>query len=302
MEKQILTEQECTRLYIRYFDVELNSVTNLPEPVGVISFNEPLPKGIEIIPVVYITNECLKKCHTGNMPDVGAKILRLIQSVSDHSRISFPEIQIDCDWSDGTRDKYFSLLKSIHNALHTQKKMLSATIRLHQIKYRERTGIPPVDRGMLMFYNMGKLEASEAGNSIYDSSLANKYVGRLNEYPLPLDAALPIFGWVIQIRDNQIIALLPKRLITELPGDSSFIQYGTNKFTAKHSFFLHGSYIMKDDVLRIEAIQPGTTITAAKQLSSNLKTRPGVITLFDLDTNNLKKYHEDDFKKIYNFF
>jgi hypothetical protein len=71
-------------------------------------------------------------------------------------------------------------------------------------QYRERTGVPPVDRGMLMFYNMGKLSAEPGARSIYDADAAERYLARVGEYPLPLDLALPIWSWTVQVRDGAI--------------------------------------------------------------------------------------------------
>ena len=80
--------------------------------------------------------------------------------------------------------------------------MLSATIRLHQVKYYKQAGIPPVDRGMLMFYNMGKLNALTAENSIYNSNDAAGYIETVDDYPLKLDLALPAFSWAVHFRNS----------------------------------------------------------------------------------------------------
>ncbi|MGG2305049.1 hypothetical protein ACE4Z6_26875, partial [Salmonella enterica] len=92
--------------------------------------------------------------------------------------------QIDCDWTLGTKEKYFSLLKRIKERMALP---LSCTIRLHQVKYQAKTGVPPVDRGMLMYYNMGHVEGATETNSIYDPANADKYVSYVKDYPLPLD-------------------------------------------------------------------------------------------------------------------
>jgi hypothetical protein len=50
------------------------------------------------------------------------------------------------------KDNY---LKFIAVFKKLSKKKLSATIRLHQVKYFKKTKIPNVDSGVLMYYNMG---------------------------------------------------------------------------------------------------------------------------------------------------
>ena len=46
---------------------------------------------------------------------------------------------------------------------------MSATIRLHQVKYRADTGVPPVDRGMLMAYNLLPPDQAGERSSILDN-------------------------------------------------------------------------------------------------------------------------------------
>ena len=91
------------------------------------------------------------------------------------NHLKFKELQIDCDWTESTRDKYFHLLSTLRNELERNKQIISATIRLHQVKYAAITGIPPVHRGMLMYYNMGKINATD-NNSVYDKKIAEKYI------------------------------------------------------------------------------------------------------------------------------
>jgi hypothetical protein len=118
------------------------------------------------------------------------------------------ELQIDCDWTDLTRAAFFDFVTELRVLVHREGALLSATIRLHQVKYRERTGVPPVDRGMLMFYNMGGITADADTRSIFDRARAESYLARLPEYPLPLDAALPIWSWTVHTRGDRVVGLL----------------------------------------------------------------------------------------------
>ena len=186
--------------------------------------------------------------------------------------------------------------------LHQQKKTISTTIRLHQIKYPERTGIPPVDKGMLMFYNMGKIDAHAVNNSIYNDNDAGKYAGSVTKYPLPLDVVLPVFGWVIHIRDGKVIGLLNKSFIEELPHNSWFKYNSGDTYISTNAFFLHGTYFMKDDVLKIERVLPDNCLKAARKASGSLKSEKRTVSLFDLDSLNISNYHEKDFEKIFTCF
>ena len=173
---------------------------------------------------------------------------------------------------------------------------------LHQIKYSSRTGIPPVDRGMLMFYNMGKINALDNLNSIYNDKDAGKYTGAIKTYPLPLDVVLPMFGWVVHIRDNKITGLLNEEMITELGTDKRFKAWGKNSFSATESFFLHGNYFMKGDLLKIEESDAQLCREAALKAASNLNNTSRTVSVFDFDSLKITKYNEEDFTKIYNCF
>ncbi len=77
----------------------------------------------------------------------------LLQRQSNEAGTPPPrEIQIDCDWTERTRNAYFQLLTALKREPFLQGKILSATIRLHQVKYVQRSGIPPADRGRVCFF------------------------------------------------------------------------------------------------------------------------------------------------------
>ena len=79
-------------------------------------------------------------------------------------------IQVDCDWTKGTAAIYFDLLNSLK--AHYE---LDVTIRLHQIKYANDTGIPPVDHGTLMLYDTGDMSNMFA-NSILTMDDGRSYI------------------------------------------------------------------------------------------------------------------------------
>ena len=84
----------------------------------------------------------------------------LLAKVSAAALGAWKEMQVDCDWTQGSRAAYFALLRALRDRLHAQGRRLSATIRLHQVKCSADTGVP-VDRGMLMAYNL--LPRDQAG-------------------------------------------------------------------------------------------------------------------------------------------
>jgi len=153
-EKTYLQNFPIQKLYVKFFDVDWHS-SGEPLPQAEVIWKEPIAENIEIIPTVFITNRSLKNYPLEKMEDLGDHILSKILEIVPVENRKFSEIQIDCDWSGTTKEKYFRLLSFLRNKLAPQNINLSATIRLHQIKFFKKTGVPPVDKGMLMFYNVG---------------------------------------------------------------------------------------------------------------------------------------------------
>lgn len=295
-EKNILTENHVKRLYVRYFDIDLNPATQKPFPRTPVRFENKV-SGLEIIPVVYLKNNVLldKKV---NLFDLAQKTNKFIQQINTKNNIPVNEIQIDCDWTLESKDNYMQFI-SIFKEI--SKKRLSATIRLHQIKYYKKTSVPKVDRGVLMHYNMGKI-AADSLNSIYDFEIANRYVSSLKNYPLALDFALPIYSWGIHIRDGKIIGLRNKININKLKNNNSFVLTKKNWFTVKNSNFDSGVFYKKDDKIKIESISNHDLLEMATTLAENINQNPKEIIFYDLDEFNFKNYENGIFEEIIDCF
>lgn len=234
------------KLYLHFFDVKYEAGNVMP--VAKLKIETLVPEDLEVVPVVYITNESLQQTQAAGTDSLAYYIEQLINAIGDNNHIRFKEIQIDCDWTDGTKVKYFALLKSIKKM---SGKVISCTIRLHQIKYQEKTGVPPADRGMLMFYNMGNLRDPNTSNSIFDKTTAGKYLERGIIYPLPLDLALATFSWDVVLRQGKVIALL-----NEPVADSLRSKFTTTILPGQvqvHTGFLHrGTWFQNGDLIRHE--------------------------------------------------
>lgn len=295
-EKKILNQNQIQKIYLRYFDVSLNPDTNKPLPVGVIHF-EDSTAGFTIIPVIYIKNEVMLNPEV-DRNDLVTKITKLIKQINTKKGISANEIQIDCDWTLDSRDKYLAFIDLFKKANPT---LLSTTIRLHQVKYFGKTKIPNADKGVLMYYNMGKIDGSRQ-NSIYDKKIADRYLNSLSKYPLELNVALPVFSCGIHLRNNNVIGLKSKISERELKKDTNFVSVSEHFFKVKNSNYKHGIYYTKDDFLKIEAVSEEDLIEMATDLNENLKQQPKEIIFYDLDELNLNNYGEDIFKKVSNQF
>ena len=296
-----LEQMNVRKLYIRFFDISWDEATQKALPVGRISFKTKIPKDFTVTPVVYITNKTFLNVEFTKLPLLADNLLLLVNRDALDNSINYSELQTDCDWTELTRQKYFEFLRLLKTRLTRQHSSLSVTIRLHQVKYPIFTGVPPADRGMLMFYNMGKLSA-EGSNSIYNPVVADKYVKYVSVYPLPLDAALPCFSWVVHSRSSKITELLNNITTDDLLDSSNFTTLKNGMFSATHSFFLHGSYFMKDDKVRAERVDPQLCLEAARQLSPELMPNKRSVAIFHLDSTLIQKTENNDFETIYRSF
>jgi hypothetical protein len=304
-ERAALTELGVDRLYLRLFDVEWRTDADGPATMGPITTATPapaqLPAGVEVIPVVYLRNDVFTGLPAARVAEVARWTWREVAGRAAVLGVIPRELQLDCDWTESTRDRFFAFLDELAALARPAGVTLSATIRLHQIKYRERTGVPPVTRGMLMFYNMGSFSPDPEARAIFDEAAARRYLARVGGYPLPLDVALPIWSWTIHLRDGQVEGLLQSTDPDELPGLDFVRPAGADRHEVTRATFLHGTFLRAGDVLKIEVTSPGETLTAARMLAPRLAParKPRTVALFDLSERNLRRHAKDDLDLVF---
>ncbi len=189
-----LQRYHINKVYCRYFDVVIDEEGAEPKPNATIAFSCTLPDSIELIPTIYITEDCMHQKHQGLAEKI-VKRIRQMNETNDIKHVS--EIQIDCDYTSKSRKNYYEFLKEVKQAWG---QTLSTTIRLHQLSMEA----PPVDYGVLMIYNTGDPRKWEERNPILDIRDVQPYLKRLDSYPLPLAAAYPVYQWVRMIRNIRI--------------------------------------------------------------------------------------------------
>jgi hypothetical protein len=302
-----LTDFELKRLdslnvqtiYLKFFDVDWEPSSRQAIPVAKMQVQDKrLLQQYNIIPTVFITNECIQQIDSLQSIALAGKINGLIKDLCTVNQINpIKEIQIDCDWTASTAKKYFALLKTIRRLSQTN---LSATIRLHQIKFFSKTGVPPVNRGLLMCYNMGNLKNPATKNSIIETAELKKYTANLSNYPLQLDIAFPLFEWKVLFRDN-----IYKGLIENLQDDiftPAFSSKKNDRIEILKDTLLAGYDLKKGDALRTEESDVSTILDAAKEINQHLKNTHQRVSLYHLDSVTLKKYSTHDLESIYNSF
>lgn len=195
-ERAFMKQYQMKKLYCRYFDVVMDEQQG-PMPNATITFRDSIPEGIEIVPTVFITENCMHQKPDGLAEKI---VQRIVQMNETHDIKGVKEIQIDCDYTAKSRKNYYEFLDSLNSQLKTLNFKLSTTIRLHQLSMR----VPPVDYGVLMLYNTGHPMKFMERNPILDMRDVAPYLRYLEDYDLPMGAAYPIFLWHRKIQGVDI--------------------------------------------------------------------------------------------------
>lgn len=238
------------RLYIKFLDIGYREELQL-NPTR---FIDPPPTTPEVIPVVFLDNRALRE---SSEEVIREHILKTIPS--QH----YQNLQIDCDWSEQTREKYFSLLRTLHKDYAT----LSATLRLHQVKFAAKTGVPPVNYGVLMYYNMSEIRDIDTRNYVLDHAVGRQYLQNFQQYPLPMELALPLYQQVRVIRQHRVALLLP---YGELQQDKlKMLSEGTFEVTEAH--YWQGEYLYAGDELVVDQVTIEQLQEASRDLARHIQ-------------------------------
>ena len=196
-EQAFLVSNNIRRIYCRYFDVVLDAEQG-PMPNATISFASEMPDSIEIVPTVFIMNDCMQEAQLErtrkNSNGVGlARLIveRILQMNETHDILHVRELQIDCDYTARNRTLYYRFLDEVRREARQRGLALSVTVRLHQLSMPA----PPADYGVLMLYNTGDPARYAERNPILDIRDVQPYLRYLRGYALPMGAAYPVFLW-----------------------------------------------------------------------------------------------------------
>lgn len=266
-ELQWLRDHRVQRLYLRLFDVDVydNDDYGNAAPIATTRFLQPLPDDMEIVPVIYITNEAMGRMWGYRVAEL---IAERVAKMADCNGFELKELQVDCDWTERTRSDYYYFCRSLRECLHEKGVRLSSTVRLHQVD--TTLADLPVDGKVLMLYNTGDLRSPKTANSILDYSDVKPYLRRIDASMFDsMDFAWPVFGWGVAFdADGRFQRLVP-----------------SSALGADTSASLREEWGRVDDIQRVQRRLPArgrhTTI------------------LYHLDSLNLSKYTYDEIETIY---
>jgi hypothetical protein len=289
------------RSYVRFFDVNWSVSHREARPAGRASLPDTFPAMLSIVPVVFISNQSIIATPAERIPDLArlltAKLLGMRQK---HQASYFPEVQIDCDWTDSSREAYFTLLEVVKQELAQwpDRPQLSITVRLYQVKYFERSGVPPADRALLMCYNLKSPTLFQTANSLFNLPEAKQYLHRVAQYPLPADIALPVFSWGVLFREGRFVGLLNQWSHQKAAALPQLIPERENWYRVKEAFRVGSTFFQPHDLIRIEEVLPAENKALLKYLHGKLPKRNLTLLFYHYDAQNLLYHDEQTFRQM----
>jgi len=291
-EQLFLEEQETKELYVKFFDLVV-----LPNqavaPVAIVDFVD-VPKQ-RIVPVVYITTAVFSEIDSAAIKKLAHQVYSKIEALYPQEDLT--EIQIDCDWMASIQAQYFYFLSCLK--AENSEVLLSSTIRLYQYKYPNLTGVPPVDKGVLMYYNMGTLTDYQETNSILNNETGRAYLG-FGSYPIPLDFALPRFSWTLRFRFGKFVQIMPTLEVDALKDTSLFERQASSYYRLKIDTLIDGSFLRQGDEFRFEACSTDELIKAATLLKAEKNHAQTKLIFYDL--NPSIRYEKDKINSVFTAF
>jgi hypothetical protein len=286
---QLLQSCGTKRLYVKFFDVVLDGNQQI-KPISKIDFQSSAT--MEVVPCVFIQNAVFE--HHSNTSRLAEKMAKLILGIAANKSLNVKEIQIDCDWTKGTKSAYFSFLEALQAKLGGID--LACTIRLHQIKYQESSGIPPVKKGLLMCYNMDDIDDVTTTNSIVSSKVLKQYVNENTAYPLPLDLALPIFQWGLVFRLGKL-SVIANDLSVQSLKHADIKQIGEDSYLVQGDVTIDETNLCKGDLIRFESSSSRELFKIAKILKETKLTFEQLI-YYHISQEHTHSYHANTLSAI----
>lgn len=332
----LMRELDVKHLYVRFFDVDWNPYAKEPLPVatiGNVSLNESNP---DITPSIFITNEVVLQSNKKQLDSLAVRIAKRVNQIGlkmnetkadvianaivypkdyykqkDYKRINydsvkalelaklkvdFKEILIDCDWSEKSKDNYFYFLKQIKKGFPTAQ--ISSTIRLWQYKFASKAGIPPVDKGLLMCYNLTKPDDFKTKNSIGTSNELAQYITH-SEYKLKLDIALPLYSWAVVFRGNQFKGILSDYDLL-LKDSIKLKKSSESKYVLEDDVLVGQTYLRNGDEIRIEKISEEELDKMISIVKDKIKIdNQTKVTFFSFDKKYINDYGTQNISSYY---
>lgn len=285
---EFLQKYSPNHIYLHIMDVDFdfNQKNAIPKSSLHIEKEDALLTQ-QIIPVIFIQNRVMTECDTTQLYDLAKKIIDSKNDFINYHSIKNEshELQIDCDWLQSHKEKYFYFLRKLKEI--EPELQLSVTLRLYPFKYRKTMGVPPVDYVVLMCYNIDDIKKLETKQSILQPNVLEQYLTN-TEYPLKLKIALPIFGWWVWFHQGEYKNIL---YLPETFKNSENLRYHSEfLYQIQKDTSLHGNFIRNQDLLRNEFPTHEDLIKSINILKSKLNFEE--VIFYHWDKTALEHYEK----------
>ncbi|MBP5696999.1 MAG: hypothetical protein J6X11_10210 [Treponema sp.] len=297
-EKSFVKKHNVKKIYAKFFDVVESNSGEVDDyklsPIATLKFEDELPKDVQIVPVVFISENCWKSNSRYYFKYELPKLLsyRVLQMCETHD-IPVKEVQIDFDWTETNREDYYEMLEALRKTLAEKNVALSVTVRLHQLRMEE----PPCDSGVLMLYNTGNFRDINCKNSILSYEDASPYIKNLSSYKLPLRLAFPNFSWYLCFKGNEFAAISYN---VDTGDKKSFKDKGDGSFSVLKETYLKNCSLTEGDTIRYVKADFEEISKVLEEIKQVDKDLAGNNIIFDLNSRNLKNLGGSEYEKIFN--
>jgi hypothetical protein len=309
-ESQTIKTLNVNKLYIKFFEVDKNDIQGIfPFAKNELNLSryDSVESKIEVVPTVYIRNEVFKQTSKKEIFQLVENLLFLIEKKFKKQYEENPipkEIQMDCDWTESTKDNYMLFLNILKQKMlkksFFKNVSTSATLRLYAYKFPDKMGVLPVDRAMLMCYNL--IPPFDAGdrNSILNLNELNKYLVGADTYRIPLDIALPIYSSVQVYQNNSFAGIIYNE-------DSTFMsktkKLNNTWYLSKMDTVINGIFIRKGDKLKVEKTNFKLINKAIISILEHVELDENpTISLFHLEDYELTNFTNEVLDSCFNHF
>lgn len=300
-EMQVCDSLKIQKLYVKFFEVDYNDeIGSFPiSKTRLSSWRLDDLKITSIIPTVYLRNVNFLKSSKKDLDALADNINFLINKYqkAEFKNFSINEIQMDCDWTLKSKENYFYFLQKLKSI---SDKEISATLRLYPYKYTDNMGVPPVDKVMLMCYNLLNPLENLSKNSILDLEELKSYLINVQPYPKHVDIALPIYSWA-QVYHNEIFSAIlytdNKQLMPIIKEEKPLW------YSVTQDKVIDDTYLRIGDKIKYENIDAAkikeAIVLLKKYIHFNKNT---TVTLFHLDEDQFNKFTNEELTTFYTDF
>jgi len=291
-ERSFVKKYNVKKIYAKFFDVvEAENefgVTSIP--IATLNLEDGIPNGVEVVPVVFISENCMEGSGKYFLPDRIS--YRVLQMCETHD-IPVKEMQVDFDWTETNQEDYYEMLGELRNKLAEKNVALSVTVRLHQL----RMDVPPCDSGVLMLYNTGNFKDINCKNSILSYEDASPYLKDISSYKLPLRLALPNFSWYLCFKGNEFSSI---SYDVDTDNKKVFENKGDGLFSVLKETNVKNTILTEGDSVRYVKADFSEISKVLKEIKSIDKDLVLNNILFDLNSRNIKNFGGKEYEEIFN--